>query len=63
MPQPKVRLLKLVIQPTYVVDDGEHLREVPVQPIQVDSRGWDDFKEKGLGEVEDQVRQQLADAS
>lgn len=60
-PEPKVRLLKLIVQPTFVVDDGEHLREVPVGAVQVDPAGLEAFVELGLDEMAKQVIEKLAE--
>lgn len=39
----RVRLVKMVVQPVVVVDDGETLREVKVDPIHVDPADWPAF--------------------
>lgn len=34
------RLLKVIVQPVYVVDQGDELIEVPVQPIPMSAAEW-----------------------
>ena len=40
---PKLRLLKVVVQPVMVVDDGESLREVSVEAIVVQPNEWPNY--------------------
>lgn len=40
MPEKKLRLLSVVVQPHYVIDDGEHLVDASTQPITVPSAEW-----------------------
>lgn len=35
-----VRPVKFIVQPVFVIDDGEHLEELPVEPIAVSARDW-----------------------
>jgi hypothetical protein len=42
-PTNRVRLLKVIVQPVYVVDDGEALKELAAQLIEIKSGAWDDF--------------------
>lgn len=39
----KLRLLKVIVQPVFVVDDGESLREEPIQPVTVSPADWPTF--------------------
>lgn len=36
----KLRLLKVIVQPVFVVDDGETLTEHPAQPVTVAPADW-----------------------
>lgn len=36
----KLRLVKVVCQPVFVVDDGDTLQEVPTQPVTVSAKDW-----------------------
>ncbi len=40
MSEPKLRLLKVLVQPIYVLDDGEHLTEQIAEPITIAARAW-----------------------
>lgn len=50
---PQLRLLKVVVQPVMVVDDGETLQEVSVDPIQVPASEWPTYP---TGRFQDQVK-------
>lgn len=39
----ELRLLKVVVQPIMVLDDGNSLREVPVDPITVPANEWPNY--------------------
>lgn len=39
----RVRLLKVIVQPVVVVDDGETLLEQEVRPVVVPAAAWEDF--------------------
>jgi hypothetical protein len=41
-----LRLLKVVVQPVFVWDDGDTLREVQVDPVQVAPADWPDYPAK-----------------
>jgi hypothetical protein len=42
----RVRLLKLVVQPVFVVDDGESLKELPAQAATITAADWPQFGDK-----------------
>jgi hypothetical protein len=42
----KLRLLKVVCQPVFVLDDGENLTEQAAEPIQVPAADWPAFAER-----------------
>ena len=39
----RLRLLKVVIQPTFVIDDGESLQEMTSEPITITPTDWPDY--------------------
>ena len=45
------RLLKVLVQPIYVTDDGEHLSEEPGQVLTVPPAQWEDFAAKLLSDI------------
>lgn len=57
-PRKKLRLVKVTIQPTFVIDDGETLTEVSGQPILVSASEWPDYPNelrKLMAEREDEL--------
>lgn len=46
-----LRVVKLVVVPFAVVDDGEHLHEVEIVPLEVPGDKVDDFVGGGLAEA------------
>jgi hypothetical protein len=47
----KLRLVKMIVQPVLVVDDGENLREVSVKPLPIDGPDWPEFAAGGWKEA------------
>lgn len=46
------RLLKVTVQPVFVVDDGEHLHErTLMEPVTLTASDWQKFVETGLDEL------------
>lgn len=45
----RVRLLKVAVQPVFVLDDGEHLREKPGAVVEVPGGSWRDFATTSFG--------------
>lgn len=39
----RLRLLKVIVQPVFVVDDGAQLVEQPAQPVTVSPQDWPTF--------------------
>lgn len=39
----KLRLLKVIVQPVFVIDDGERLIEQVAEPVTVDPTEWPTF--------------------
>lgn len=42
----RLRLIKVVVQPSFVVDDGETLQEMHTEPIVVTASDWAAFPER-----------------
>jgi hypothetical protein len=36
----EARLLKVIVQPVFVVEEDEELREILVQPVQLSAKEW-----------------------
>lgn len=55
----RVRLVQMVLTPTFVLDDGEHLVPLQVQPIVVSAQDWPAYSTEGfaahLAELQEQV--------
>lgn len=47
----KLRLVKVMVQPIIVLDDGETLSEKTVQPIQVSASEWESYPQKMAEEL------------
>lgn len=47
----KLRLVKVLVQPVLVEDDGENLTEKTVQPITVPASEWDAYPKKMAEEL------------
>lgn len=59
----RLRLLKVIVQPVFVVDDGENLTELSAQPMSVSSTEWPVFATTGFAEAVEQLRQQVEDVA
>jgi hypothetical protein len=59
--KPELRLLKVVVQPVMVVDDGTTLQEVPVDPIVVPANEWPTYPTNRFQEQLKALQQQLAE--
>lgn len=57
----KLRVVKLIVAAYVVTDDGEHLHEYPVDPIEVPGSMVDDFVNGGLKKALDKLREQVED--
>lgn len=44
----RLRLLKVIVQPVFVVDDGENLVEHAVDPVVVTSEDWPTYPTGGF---------------
>lgn len=49
-----IRLLKVIVQPVFVIDDGESLREARSEPVEVQGADWAEFAKQAfsLEEIE-----------
>lgn len=56
---PKLRLLKVIVQPVFVVDDGEGLVEHVTQPVEVPAAEWPGFAAGRFAEGFEQLRAQV----
>lgn len=61
-PPPRLRLLKVIVQPVFVVDDGETLVERPSQPVAVSPEDWPTYPTTTFVAEMEQLRAQLDDA-
>jgi putative copper export protein len=64
----KIRLLKVAVQATVVLDDGEHLQEAVFEPTIVTAAKWREFadasfKEAHMQELMGLVEKQMAQAA
>lgn len=55
----QLRLLKVMVQPVFVVDDGETLTELPTQAIAVPVAHWPDYATTEFIDAMEQLRQQI----
>lgn len=55
-PVRKVRLLKVIVQPIIVVDDGETLSEHAIERQVVAPADWPDYPTKGFAEAFERLR-------
>lgn len=42
----RLRLVKVMVQPVFVVDDGKTLTERPAQALPIDAADWPSFPER-----------------
>lgn len=57
-----IRLLKVVLQPVFVVESDEGLEERTGQPVMVNGKDWPTVGERFFGEVDMAVLQAQLDA-
>lgn len=55
----KLRLLKIIVQAVFVVDDGDSLVEQPAQPVEVPAAEWPTFATGRFAEGVEQLRAQV----
>jgi hypothetical protein len=56
-----LRLVKVMVQPIYAIDDGESLTEQIAQPFEVAAKDWPDFPSK-LEEQRAELEAELGEA-
>ncbi len=59
----KLRLLKVICQPVFVLDDGETLVEQPAQPVVVPAHEWPTYPTTAFAESFEQLRRQVEDGT
>lgn len=55
----RVRLLKVLVQPVFVVDDGTNVEELTIDAVQVKAAEWDTFAKQGWDDACERVRQAI----
>jgi hypothetical protein len=55
----RLRLLKVICQPVFVVDDGEALTEHPAEPVVVTAAEWPTYAAGSFAEGFEALRQQV----
>jgi hypothetical protein len=59
---PELRLLKVVVQPVVVIDDGVNLQEYAVDPITVNPTEWASYPAGRFQEQLKELQDQLAES-
>lgn len=57
--KPKLRMLKVIVHPILVIDDGKTLREFANQPSVIPANEWEDFPERLKADIA-AIERQLA---
>ena len=57
----RLRLLKVIVQPVFVLDDGEHLVEQVADPVAVPAAEWPTYPNQGFSQAFEMLRAQLED--
>ena len=55
------RLLKVIVQPVFVLDDGEHLAELIIDPVVVPAADWPTYPTVGFAAAVEMLRSQFED--
>lgn len=55
----KLRLLKVIVQPVFVLDDGEHLVEQAAEPVAVAPAQWPAYPTTEFAEAFEGLRAQV----
>lgn len=56
---PRMRILRWIVQPVVVADDGDELTEIEVQPIAIPNTAWETFITTGWHQAVDELRRQV----
>lgn len=59
MPAPKIRLVKVHLQPVFVLDDGKNVTEVEHPPITIPASEWDTYSSERFPTEVDAWQRQL----
>ena len=59
----RLRLVKVIVQPVFVLDDGESLEEVTAQPLPVTAQDWPTFATDTFPQMAAQVEAQVCGAA
>lgn len=61
----RVRLLRVTVQPEFVVDDGDTLSPLPLQAVEIPAAQWIEFAAdnfaKAIAAIQEQVDQAAAE--
>ena len=55
----RLRLLKVIVQPVFVVDDGDTLTEQVAQPVTVPAAEWADYPTGAFARQVEALREQI----
>lgn len=55
----RIRVVQYLVTPVVVVDDGENLTPLDVQPIQVPAARWEEFVSGGLAQALAALQEQV----
>jgi hypothetical protein len=55
----KLRLLKVIVQPIFVIDDGENLTEHPAEPIAIAATEWPTYATSGFLDAFEALQRQV----
>jgi hypothetical protein len=55
----RLRLLKVIVQPVFVLDDGENLVERAAQPVIVTAADWPEYAVTGFPESIEALRKEV----
>lgn len=55
----RLRLLKVIVQPVLVIDDGDTLQEMTIQATEVSAAAWPTFATTEFAAAMEQLRQQV----
>ena len=58
----KLRLLKVVVQAVFVLDDGETLTETTAEPVVVPAHEWPTYPTNGFAHAFEALRKQVEDS-